>query len=245
MEKSSCPSSAQLGLGIALSFGLIISTWIFTHSTANERHTITVKGYAEKAVIAEQGCWSGTISVRHDNLVDSYKELGEQVNGLCNFIVDAGFEEGAIERASQYHQTINKKTSDGNITNEIEYYTASQTVVVRSTDVQAIRKLSEKTPALNEKGYNLTSNEPAYYYPSDKLELIKLQMIAEATNNAHQRATQFANNSGSKVNKLVQAKQGLFQVVAPYSATSDYDRYDTSSIEKVVKLVVTLTYNVA
>lgn len=47
MEKAPSLSSAQLGLGIALSMGLIVSTWIFTHSAASERHTITVKGYAE------------------------------------------------------------------------------------------------------------------------------------------------------------------------------------------------------
>lgn len=245
MERSSL-STAQLGLGIALSVGIVASTWIYIYTTISARHTITVKGYAEKAVVAEQGRWSGTITVRHNRLEDAYKEMNEHLASVQEFVVEAGFEAGSLEKTHQSHHPIYKKTPDGqNTTNEIDVYEVSQGVSIKSTDVKAVKNLANQISRLNEQGCNIAANEPAYYYPSDKLELIKLQMIAEATQNGHQRATQFAINSGSRVSRLVSAHQGLFQVAAPYSTTSDYDRYDTSSIDKVVKLVVTLTYNVS
>ena len=44
---------------------------------------------------------------------------------------------------------------------------------------------------------------------------------------------------------LVSARQGIFQVTAENSTDlSDYGVYDTSTIDKVVKIVVTLSYTI-
>ena len=245
MEHSS-PSTSQLGLGIALAVGLIVSTWTFMYIKTNANNTITVKGYAEKSVKAEQGVWKGTVQLKSNNVSEGYKELTESVKAVKDFITELGFDKDQIETENAQHYAVFKKTPDGqNFTNEVDYYTFSQRVVVKSPKVEEIQQLAGQVSKLNEGGCDLVSEPVAYYYPSDKLELVKLQMIAEATQNAYQRAVQFATHSGNRVGKLLNAHQGLFQVVAPYSATSDYDRYDTSSIDKIVKLVVTLTYNVA
>lgn len=246
MERSPAPSTSQLGLGIALAVGLVASTWTFVHFKMGASNHITVKGYAEKAVQAEYGVWKGTIRVRHVQLTDGYKEIAEKIKAVEKFVANLGFENANIELTPPKHEPIYKKTADGkNHTNEIERYDLSQTIVVKSPHVQSIQKLAGQASQINESGWDFSSDGANYYYPSDKLELIKLQMIAEATKNAHQRANQFATNSGSHVGRLVDARQGVFQVVAPYTSTSEYDRYDTSSVDKVVKLVVTLTYNVA
>lgn len=245
MERPSQLTS-QLGLGIALAIGLVASTSIFMYLKMNAWHTITVKGYAEKPVQSEQGVWSGTIKVRHEKIQEGYKELGEQMAAVKHFVEEMGFESSSIDLGAPRHDAVYQKTKDGrNFTNEVEYYNLSQTISVKSSAVKSIHQLANQISKVNENGYDLTSEGAKYYYPSDKLELIKLQMIAEATQNAKLRADQFALNSGSRVGRLVDARQGVFQVVAPYSSSGDYDRYDTSSIDKVVKLVVTLTYNVS
>lgn len=245
MEHKSSPSTSQLGLGIALAIGLVASTWVFVHFKMSASQTITVKGYAEKAVQAEHGVWSGTIKIRHEKLQEGYKELSEQMLAVKNFVEEMGFEASSVELDAPRHDAIYQRTKDGqNFTNDIECYHLSQTISVKSPVVKSIHQLANEASKLNENGYDLTSGGAKYYYPSDKLELIKLQMIAEATQNANHRAKQFALNSGSRVGRLIDARQGVFQVVAPHTTTSDYDRYDTSSIDKVVKLVVTLTYNV-
>jgi len=98
---------------------------------------------------------------------------------------------------------------------------------------------------LNLQGWDVTPGYVRFYYPSDKLDQLKVSLLAEASRSARERANQFALNSGTKVNRLLNARQGVFQVTAPNSSDiSDYGTYDTSSIEKVVKIVVTMTYGV-
>lgn len=91
----------------------------------------------------------------------------------------------------------------------------------------------------------MISRRPRYFYPYEKLEKLKLNLLAKATDNAYLRAVEFAKNSKSQVGKLMNAQQGVFQVVAPNSAVSSYDQYDTSSINKIVRIAVTLIYKVS
>ncbi len=59
------------------------------------------------------------------------------------------------------------------------------------------------------------------------------------------RASSLAENSGSKVGALKYASQGVFQITPLYSTdVSGYGRYDTSTIEKSVKAVVTIEYSI-
>jgi hypothetical protein len=52
--------------------------------------------------------------------------------------------------------------------------------------------------------------------------------------------------SGGKVGGLSSASQGVFQITAVNSTdTSDYGVYDTSTIEKSVKCVVTVEFKIA
>ena len=70
-----------------------------------------------------------------------------------------------------------------------------------------------------------------------------MELLAEATSDGYKRAHLMADNSGGKVGKLVEANQGIFQITEPDStAVSSYGIYDTSTIEKEIKAVVTLKY---
>jgi hypothetical protein len=59
------------------------------------------------------------------------------------------------------------------------------------------------------------------------------------------RAEELAKNSGSEVGKLKYASQGVFQIT-PVNSTdvSDYGIYDTTTIEKSIKAVVTIEYSI-
>ena len=75
--------------------------------------------------------------------------------------------------------------------------------------------------------------------------LEKLTMLAEATEDGYRRAKTLAQNSGGEVGPLRSARQGVFQITEPYSTeTSGYGMYDTSTIDKTVKAVVTLEYSI-
>jgi uncharacterized protein len=75
---------------------------------------------------------------------------------------------------------------------------------------------------------------------------VKVRLIGAATKDSLLRAEQFAANSGVTVGPLRSASQGVFQITAPNSTeTADYGSYDTSTVEKLVKAVVTVEYAVS
>ena len=71
-------------------------------------------------------------------------------------------------------------------------------------------------------------------------------MISRATENARLRAERIAENSGSNLGELIDAKMGIFQITGQNSG-EDYSwggAYNTSSKEKTTSITMKLTYSV-
>jgi hypothetical protein len=240
---------SQLGLGVALGTATIACTAIIakTYVQVKESHnSIQVKGYAEKRITAENAVWEGGINASHTELTEAYKQL-EQVKARTLELFKAeGYDLKQIKLGSIQRFEVRKKSPDGHYElNEIERYNVSQNIEITSDDVHKIANLPSKMNELNLEGFDVTSGYVRFYYPSAKLDQLKVSLLAEASKSARERADQFALNSGTKISRLLNARQGVFQVTAPNSSDiSDYGTYDTSSIEKVVKIVVTMTYGV-
>jgi hypothetical protein len=109
--------------------------------------------------------------------------------------------------------------------------------------VQVVRTISNESTALIKNGVEVESGSPVYKVSS--IEKTKLELLEQATANAYERAQVLARGSGSGVGSLVSASQGVYQIVARGSTgSSDYGEYDTSSIDKTARVVVTLEYAV-
>ena len=75
---------------------------------------------------------------------------------------------------------------------------------------------------------------------------MKKGLLEEATRNGYERARILASGGGGAVGPLASVPQGVFQIVPRSSVeVSDYGEYDTTSIEKTIKAVVTLDYEMA
>ncbi len=238
---------SQLGLGLSLAAGLVVSTWIVSTSYTEKNNKITVRGYAEQNITSENASWSGRIDIRHQSLDEAYKELSKQMQDFTSLAKVNGFEIASIEwDDTRRHESYKKEAGQyaSFNTNEIEYYNLSKHVEIKSTNITKIKEFSDKIDDFNRQGHSMISNGARYYYPYEKLEKLKLDLLAKATDNAYLRAVEFAKNSKSRVGSLMNAQQGVFQVVAPNTASS-YDQYDTSSINKIVRIAVTLVYKVS
>ncbi len=240
---------SQTGLGLALGIALVVCTALATKtyiSVKESQNYIQVKGYAEKAILSESGIWTGTINAANANAINAYKSLDEQKNSTLDLLKSEGYDPATIQWGTVHRIAIYKKSPDGQYTtNEIEKYELSQNVDVTSNEVQKLATLPAKINDLNLKGHDVSAGSVRFYYPSDKLDALKVSLLADASKSARERADQFAINSGNKIGRLLNARQGVFQVTAPNSSDiSDYGTYDTSSINKVVKIVVTMTYSV-
>ncbi|MGA2052965.1 MAG: SIMPL domain-containing protein, partial [Opitutales bacterium] len=138
---------------------------------------------------------------------------------------------------------IMARDARGQLTNEIQYYALSQNVTVTSPDVQRIATLALRATDLIKDGVIMQSGSPEYIFTG--LEKLKLDLLAKATQNGYTRARALAENSGSHVGVLTSAEQGVFQITPPYSTeTLDDGAYDTTTIEKSVKAVITLEFAV-
>jgi uncharacterized protein len=248
----SCRQSGQstlafLALGVALAAGLIVAAALVARSLeriklAGDR--ITVKGYAEEQVVSDAGLWRGTVTVRAADLQAGYRQLEadtERVKKLLESVAGPG---AAVSVAPVTSRPQYEIGPGGAQTGRIVGYELDRSFELTSPDVALIGRVAAGASALISDGISMNSWPPQYFF-SD-LNAVKVRLIGAATRDAQARAEQFASGSGVTVGTLRSASQGVFQITRPNSTeTADYGSYDTSTVEKVVKAVVTVEYSVA
>ena len=232
-------------LPLSLLVGLIGSALVISKPWVTIQHAepIMVKGYAEEEVSAGQGSLTVKISEKDDSNGGAYQKAGESLEMVRQLILDTlGNEVEVVELSSTLSET--KKLNDkGNRTKEIEYVTATRSLRVNSEKVRELEILSRKLYDLNGQGIRLTLSGPDFFVSG--LEEVKVDLMKRATENGRNRAEIMAKSSGEKLGSLVSARQGVIQITKPNSTrTSSYGIYDTETIEKVVKLVVTLEFKI-
>ena len=105
-----------------------------------------------------------------------------------------------------------------------------RSIQVTSKDTKFISELRQKVDELIDQNVILQSDYANYDYT--QFQQLKPEMMAEAIANAEKTASQFAENSHSTINKIVEAGQGEFSIDGadiPY--------------KKKVRVVSTITYS--
>ncbi|MCD6404659.1 MAG: SIMPL domain-containing protein, partial [Planctomycetes bacterium] len=205
--------------------------------------TITVKGYAEKMITSDLGTWYGSFYTRADDLTAAYDKLEADGTKVLAWLRQAGVKKDEMEVGCVATKVLYEKTDKGQDTNAVEGYRLSRWVKVSSTDVALISRLARESTGLIKEGVRFGSSSPDYIYT--KIDDLKIEMLGLATADARRRAETLAAESGAKVGKLRSARQGVFQITAAYSTeVTGYGRYDTSTIDKTIKAVVTVDYSI-
>jgi hypothetical protein len=115
--------------------------------------------------------------------------------------------------------------------------------VVSGAIVDLIARISRDSGELVRQGIELLSQPPEFLYT--KLEELRLAMLASATADARKRAETLATESGSRLGRLLSARQGVFQITPAHSTeVTDYGRNDTTSRRESIEAVVTVRYAV-
>jgi hypothetical protein len=228
---------------VILAVGMIVSAAVLSKFFVRIRHeqAITVKGYAEKDVVSDIGQFSCTCQSRGTSLAEAFGKLQDGKRRVTDYLRDNGFSESEVETGTIGTVKVSKRDVQGKETNETEYYDVAQTLTVTSTNVLHVRQVATAITDLIKEGLDLSASPPEFYV-SD-LKDTKLELLAEATADAYKRAVTLAESSHGKVGALMSAQQGVFQITARHSTdTSGYGMYDTATIEKTAKAVVTLDY---
>lgn len=236
---------AMFLLGATLALGFTLSAHMLSNAIERLKHenSIKVKGTSEKVVTSDSATWSTSFSIRAATLKEGYVQLEQHREVVKKFLADAMIPESECDYSPvSTHQEF-KKDNRGIDTNEIELYVLHQHIEVKSKDVERIERISKSITELIKSDIEIKSFPPAFVFSG--LEKLKLDLLGAATKNAYERAQALAENSGGRVGALSSASQGVFQIT-PVDSTevTDSGEYDTSTIEKKVKAVVTLEFHV-
>ncbi|ABK82396.1 SIMPL domain-containing protein [Campylobacter fetus] len=183
----------------------------FSTIVKSER-SVSVRGLAEKEVLADLAVWQMSFSVGDNDLVELQKKVLEKTKIAENFLNKRGL------NASDY--TIQAPSITDNSINpymdsqKIRYtYIAKATLLIRTNKISEIKQAQRESLELASDNIAISQDyENRIAFEFTKLNDIKPQMIAEATKNAKLAAEQFATLSGSEVGKIKKATQGLFSI---------------------------------
>ena len=229
--------------GLFLATGLVFSTTLFTRAwiKIREDQAIVVTGSARKAIRSDLIVWRGSFTAEAPDLLDAQRKLKADVARVEQFlraraVTNQTFGNIAIQ---EIRSTI---TAGEEVMQKRIGYRLTQTVEIRSPEVERIAALDRETPALVEQGVVFTVETPQFIYT--KAGEAKVEMLAEATGDARARAEQIASQGGRQVKHLQSARMGVFQITPLYSTQTSWEGLnDTTSPDKSLTAIVTATFS--
>ncbi len=228
-----------LAIGVALG-GYFIGDGIYR---ALSVRTVTVKGLAERDVVADTAVWNIKINGVGGDLAALQSEIDSDITEIREFLTGAGFAPSEIQnlriqvrdKYAGYSDTeIKGQQSDGR-------YVIDTGVMVRSNNVMLVDAVSRRMGELVRRGITITEDYVGPIYIFNGLNDIKISMIEQATKNATDAGEQFAKDAGARLGKIKSANQGVFSIESrdPTDAWSSNER---QAIDKKVRVVSTITF---
>ena len=218
--------AAIVAVGLLL-LGLCIKGGIDNFTNKDRR--VTVKGLAEKEVDADKVVWTMRLQESDNELKPIFGRLDRKVSIIQNFLKEKGLDGKGDVAVSTFDVTDNLANVWGDDLPRYNY-SVTREVIVTSNDTKFIGELMSMTDELIDSDVIFYSNNAEYEYT--KFQQLKPEMMAEAIANAETTAKQFAENSHSKINKIVEAGQGEFSI----------DEADIP-YKKKIRVVSTITYS--
>jgi len=226
--------------GIVLALSLALGGWFIRDGlqTLNRAdRTVSVKGLAEQNVEADLAVWSITHSVTGNELAVVQADIEKNGTILRSFLATVGFSAaevlvGPVQAQDLLAQSYRPEGV------EKGRYIITQEVIIRTNDFTKLDKALAGLGTLAGQGVVLTNPQmPAYIYT--KLNSIKPGMLAEATRNGRDAASEFATQSGAKVGDIKRASQGVFQILPRDAVNGNGEQ---SQRFKTVRVVSTIDF---
>lgn len=246
MEKGRMFRDSQIiVLGVCIAAATIISSVILSKGFLKvmkfSQQVINVTGSAQKNITSDYIVWTSGITRREPDLPTAYKTLKEDLEKVLAYLEAKGVNKDEIIVNQITTTKIFQKNKEGKDTNDVEAYELGQSIEVRSSDVQKIDQVSRASTELINQNIIFVSDAPSYFYT--KLDELKIEMLAKATENAKQRAESMVKATDNKIGFMRSAKMGVFQIT-PVTSTevSDWGVNDTSALDKKVMAVVSASF---
>ena len=224
-----------------------VAVGIAFYQTKKPQKTVSVVGLVEKDFTSDLIVWEFNYSAESSDMKDAYSKLKEQNEVVKAYLKNANIDEKEIDfKKITTNPTYNSYYDErGNWRQTQTGYEARQVVRIESRDSEKIEALTRDIAELYDKNIMIDNDNPEYYYT--KLSDLKMQMLAEASQDAKNRAETITKNAGAKLGDLKSANMGVFQITKPNSSEEEYTwggAFNTSSKEKRASINMRLTYYV-
>ena len=226
--------AGKLVTGLAIMTGLIVMGMFIMkglRSIADRDQYVTVKGLAEREVLADKVVWPLPFKCVSNDMQELYNEIEKNNSIVVKFLKEGGITEDEIIISAP---AVTDRLAQSYVPDNIKFrYQAEAVITVTSSQVEKVIDLMKKQVNLMKQGV-IISNEYNYNISFEYTSLndIKPEMVEEATRNARAVAQKFAEDSGSNLGKIRQATQGQFSI------SSD----ETTPQIKNIRVVTTVKY---
>jgi hypothetical protein len=206
--------------------------------------TLSVTGSAKRRITSDLCTWNVRVSGNGKTLQEAYMALTPALERVTAFLKSRAFSPQEIASGAIVTTENHGRDKDGNRTDEIAGYTLARSFTVTSANIKAVGLAASEVTDLIRDGIAVVSSAPEYHFT--KLNELKIEMLGLAAKDARARADMIASNAGSVVAGIRNARMGVLQITKPDSTeVSDGGINDTTSVEKDVTAVVSLTMQIA
>jgi len=224
-------------LGLSLIIGLAVFGAQIGRAVKKGREFdrfLSVRGLSEREVKATLAIWPIRFSVAAEDLATLKARMEAHRAMVLTFLAESGIATNEVEQGLPgVSDREDERIQAGKPS--LPRYRGITTLVVRSENVDVVKKAIQRADLLLEKGVTLLGENSAdrVAFTFDAVNSIKPDMIQDATANARAAAEKFAQDSRSKVGHIRRATQGVVEIE---------DRDAASPERKVVRVVTTVDF---
>jgi hypothetical protein len=227
-----------LAVGIAFASVVLARTWVHLR----ESQVINVTGSSRKNIRSDLVVWTGRLTVEAGSLPAAYAKFKDDFEQVRRFLEERRQNEYSV--APVQVKDLTKRKRDGQDEDSIPErvgYQLSQVIQISSSDVAAVPQLATECLGLLAQGVVVETLGIQFIYT--KAGETKVQMMAEATDDARKRADEIATRGGRGVRELRSARMGVVQINPLYSTATSWEGVnDTASLDKTITATVTAEF---
>ncbi len=203
-------------------------------SLSGKDRKVVVKGLVEKEVEADKVTWPIVSKEIGNDLPELYQTINNTTGTIRKFLLQNGLKADEISVNAPVVIDLNAERYGEN--RNPYRYNITSIITVTSSNVKLVRSIIARQGELLKKGVAIVDGgyENPVKYEFVAFRQMKPKMMQEAIENAEQTATQFAENSKSQIDKIMNADQGQFSIE---------DRDSNTPYIKKVRVVTTVTYS--
>lgn len=205
---------------------------------------VVVTGSATRRIHSDFVVWRARVKSQAPEMAQAYKKLSSDVPTVVEFLKAKGIDTKQIKVFATAISEIHPRDRDGREMPETTAaFVTEQQIEISSGEIEKVERVSRESTELIDRGVYIHSEAPLYIYT--KLAELKVQMVAEASRDARNRAEQMALQAKNHVTSLISSRMGVMQINPAYETdVSAEGNNDRTSLEKDVLAVTTATYGV-